>query len=248
MKFRVRRKSPAPDQAAKLEPRAKAKSAASEGGWRTPSGFLLSQDRVPILDEGPIFERIAELAGLIATGHISVGRRGLAVCGAAEGAGVTFVAVNLAVALAMSGYVIRLVETNLRHPSLETIIRPPQTRPGLSDYLHDETLTSFDVIHPEVLPGLSVIYAGSARAGAPDLLASDRFMAFTEACLRDVDLTIFDTSPANRAVDARVAAKVAGYALIVARRGRSFVEDVVILSTQLNQDGVVLVGSVMNGS
>jgi Mrp family chromosome partitioning ATPase len=214
--------------------------------WLAPSGYRFAGDRMPVAFNEPGASHFIELATLLTIGHVARGRRGLAVCGAAVGVGVSFVAANLAAAIAMGGTPTRLVETNLRLPCLSEAIRPPTPGPGLSDFLLDEGLSARDVIGPEVIPELSVVFAGTRPAEAVDLLASDRFAQFAEACLRDSELTIFDTPPANRAVDARVVARAAGYALIVARRGRSFYDDVAMLSAQLAQDGVVVVGTILN--
>jgi Mrp family chromosome partitioning ATPase len=215
--------------------------------WLAPSGFRFDPLRMPMVCSPVGVPSFVDLATLLTTGHVARGRRGLAICGAATGTGVSFVSANLAAAVAMSGVPTRLVEANLRSPSLADAIRPPQILPSLSDYLLDEEVGLLDVVHPDVISDLSITFAGARHAEASDLLTSARFASFAQACLRDSTLTIFDTAPANRAVDARVAAKEAGYALIVARRGRSFHDDVAMLSTQLAQDGVVIIGTVMNG-
>jgi Mrp family chromosome partitioning ATPase len=188
----------------------------------------------------------ADLANQLNAGHLATGRRSIAICGAAIGAGVSFLASNLAIAMATTGVRTRLVEANLRRPDLSAAILAPAPGPGLSDYLLDAELNVPDVMNVEVLPNLDVVFAGAHYLESADLLVSERFSRFAEACLRDADFTIFDTAPANRAVDARVVAKASGYALLVARQGLSFFEDVQLLSEQLAQDGVTVVGTVLN--
>lgn len=216
--------------------------------WLAPSGYRFVEHRVPVVCAEARPSSFVELAGQISAGHLGRGRRGLAVCGAAAGAGVSFVAANLAAAVAMAGVSTRLVDANLRAPDLAEVIRAPTPGPGLSDFLLDETLGASSVVSHDVVENLSVVFAGARHLEAVDLLTSERFAQFAQACLRDSEVTIFDTPPANRAVDARVVAKAAGYALIVARRGRSFYDDVATLSAQLAQDGVVVVGTVLNRS
>ena len=65
-------------------------------------------------------------------------------------------------------------------------------------------------------------------------------------CLRQFDVTVIDTPPANSSSDARLIGSVAGYSLIVARRDKSFVSDIKTLSDQLKSDGVRVIGSVLN--
>jgi protein-tyrosine kinase len=218
----------------------------SDVEWRSPSGYQVSERRVPTLCTELGEPSFIELATTLGAGHFAQGRRGLAVCGAAAEAGVSFIAVNLASAMALGGTQTLLVEANLRSPALATAIRPPHPGPGLSELLLGEVADPLDVLHPDVIQDLSIVYAGDRCTDAADRLTSARFSSFAQACLRDSACTIFDTPPANRSVDARVVAREAGYALIVARQGRSFYEDVETLSAELMKDGVIIVGAVMN--
>jgi Mrp family chromosome partitioning ATPase len=235
---------------AERAPKAKRNDPAPDVAWLAPSGYRFSQRRMPMVCSELGVPSFIDLATMIAAGHLARGRRGLAVCGAAAEAGVSFLAANLAAALAHGGTPTRLVEANLRTPGLVHAITPPDAEHGsgrgLSDLLLDETVRLADILNPDVMPDLSVVYAGERYAQAADLLTTERFRQFVQACLRDTGCTIFDTAPANRSVDARVVAREAGYALIVARRGKSFYDDVEMLTAQLTQDGVVIVGTVLN--
>jgi protein-tyrosine kinase len=232
-------------EAAREAKKAKASPAASVK-WLAPTGYRFDERDVPMAVSAPGAARFAELATVLATGHLEHGRRGLAICGAAFGTGVSFVAANLAIALAMSGVRTRLVEANLRTPGLSETILAPLDRPGLSEFLLDENLAAGEILHRDIIPDLSVVFAGARHGEAADLLTSERYARFAQECLRESECTIFDTAPANRAVDARVVARRAGYALLVARRGASFYEDVAMLSAQLAQDGVIVVGTILN--
>jgi tyrosine-protein kinase Etk/Wzc len=63
--------------------------------------------------------------------------------------------------------------------------------------------------------------------------------------MRDFDLTIIDTPPANVGADALRIGAVAGYGLIVARRNRSFVKDIKTLQAEMAADGMRVIGSVL---
>ena len=243
-----RSSSPKTPKAPKADPRQRQPGRGNETPveWLSPSGYRFVETRMPAVHAGAGAASFVDLANQLAAGHIANGRRGIAVCGAAAGAGVSFLASNLAVAMAAAGVQTRLVEANLRNPDLSEAIRPIVSGPGLAEYLMDATVNLPDVLNAEIVPNLDVIFAGAHHSEAADLLTTQRFARFAEACLRDAGFTIFDTAPANRAVDARVVAKAAGYALLVARRGRSFHEDVSMLSEQLAQDRVVVVGTVLN--
>jgi Mrp family chromosome partitioning ATPase len=94
--------------------------------------------------------------------------------------------------------------------------------------------------------GLSLMYAGETATDAPDLLSSDRFKSLMDFCLREFELTIIDTPPANACSDARLISSVLGYSLIVARRDHSFVADVKTLAEELRQDQARVIGTVLN--
>jgi protein-tyrosine kinase len=191
-------------------------------------------------------EILVGLAQNVIEHHVALGRRGLAVCGASSGAGVSFVAANLAMALARGGVTTLLIDTNLHRPALEDLIRPPSPAPGLYEVLEGRAPSSLDVARIDVLPQLSIVYAGRGEAAPSELLASERFRAFALTCLRDFPCVIFDTPPANRSPDARAVAAVAGYALLVAQKHRSYFDDLSTLTEQLEQDRVTVIGSVLN--
>lgn len=191
-------------------------------------------------------EAVFRLGAELLIHHFDLGRRGLAVCGASEGVGVSFLAANLGVALSNSGLSVMVIEANLRAPRLDRLIRPLQPGPGLLQVLEGGGPTLGEVTHRDVLPHLSLVYAGGVAPNAQDLLESDRFQEVLESCLRDYDCTLVDTAPANGSADARRAAAILGYALVVARRGRSYADDIAVLTRELRQDGAQVIGTVLN--
>lgn len=178
--------------------------------------------------------------------HVHAGRRALAVCSPSIGAGCTFLSVNLAIAAAQTGLQVLLVDADLREPGVEKLIKPSTPVEGLVHCLTSPDGRPGEYIQPNVLPGLSVLYAGQAAVNAQELLAREKFEQVINSCLRDYDLTIIDTPPANTYADALRIASVAGYALIVARRNKSRVPDVKTLVEQLHDDNAAVIGTVMN--
>jgi protein-tyrosine kinase len=178
--------------------------------------------------------------------HIQIGRRALAICAPSLGVGCSFVAANLAVALAQIGLKTLLVDADLRAPRIEEFIRPVMRPPGLVACLRAPASDIGDAIENDVLPNLSVFYAGEAASNTQELLARDWFEDVMKYCLREYDITIVDTPPANTSADARRIAHVVGYALIVARRNVTLVDDVRTLAEQFIDDHVKVVGTLMN--
>lgn len=191
-------------------------------------------------------EAIQGLGAHFITEQIEVGRRGVAICGASRGVGVTFIATNAALALAQAGVSTVLIDANLHDPGVQNLIIPADAGLGLEQLLRSDRLERSDVIHPEVLPNLSVIFAGGIAADAAELLGGVAFRRLVQGCLRDFQFTIIDTPAANRWADARGICSAVGYSLIVARRNQSYVDDVATLKRELAEDGTVIVGALLN--
>ena len=178
--------------------------------------------------------------------HLADGRRGLAVTAATSGVGCSFSAANLAVALSQGGVATLLIDCDLRAPQIENFLKPSVATAGLKQLLSDASMRVGDYIHHEVLPNLSVIYAGGVAENAQELLASDGFKRLIERCLRDFEFTVIDTPAAKKVADAMRISSVIGYALIVAKVHESRSNDVAALARQLQQDGAEVVGTILN--
>lgn len=191
-------------------------------------------------------EAIRALRTHVMAQHVQEGRRALAVCAPSEGSGCTFVSVNLAVSLAQIGVKTLLIDGDLRDPGVDALLEPASSRPGLKQYLSSPGVEPGEAIVSDRLPDLSVMYAGGPAADALELLSGDRFQSLMNYCLRDYEVTIVDTPPANTCADARRISTVVGYSLIVARRNHSFIEDLQILTRQLRSDHARVIGTVLN--
>ena len=191
-------------------------------------------------------ESIRALRTRLAAQHLREGRRSLAVCAAAADAGCTYIALNLAVAMAQAGVRTAVVDANLRDPMIADLCSLPLSMPGLADYLADESVTVADIVDTELMPNLAVIGGGEAPLNPQELLSGARFRGLVDQLLREYDLTIFDTPPANICSDGQRVATMAGFSLIVSRKHKSYLEDVKTLAKQLRADRSVVVGSILN--
>jgi capsular exopolysaccharide synthesis family protein len=195
---------------------------------------------------GAAAEAIRALRTHLAAQHLQEGRRALAVCAASEGSGCTFTAVNLAVAFAQAGVRTMLIDADLRRPGVNELIQPHGRIQGLAQYLASEDDDLSENVANDVLPGLSVMYSGGPAGSPQELLASDRFKTLIDFSLREYDLTIVDTPPANTCADARRVSTVVGYSLVVSRKNRTYVDDIKTLIGQLHADHARVIGTVLN--
>jgi capsular exopolysaccharide synthesis family protein len=191
-------------------------------------------------------EAVRALRTHIMAQHLHEGRRALAICAASAGVGCTFIAANLAVALSQIGVKTLLIEGDMRRPELDRYIRVPRNELGLTQCLASDEVDFGAAIEADVMPNLSLIYAGGASATPQELLAGERFRDLMEFCLREYDITLVDTPPANTCADGRRISTVVGYSAIVTRRDQTFVEDVKVLAAQLEADRAKIVGTILN--
>jgi protein-tyrosine kinase len=190
-------------------------------------------------------ESIRALRTHIMARHVSAGHRALAICSTTRGAGCTFVATNLAVALSQIGVNTLLIDADLRKPG---VARAFGRQPGKADLQAALSMpVNFnDCIERNIMPNLSVMLSAGSARNAQELLGSLRFERLMDFCLREFESTIVDTPPANIYSDARRISTVVGYSLIVARRNRTHIDDIKALVEHLRGDHATVIGSVLN--
>jgi Mrp family chromosome partitioning ATPase len=138
-----------------------------------------------------------------------------------------------------------LIDANLRGPSIQDFIVPSRPVIGLSECLENDTLPMSSAVQA-LQPSLSVLYAGHVDSSSHERIGGNVFKSIMSSCLRDYDLTILDTPPANRYADARRIASLARYALVVACCKRSYLKDIRTLLTEMESDRTTAVGTYLN--
>jgi protein-tyrosine kinase len=196
--------------------------------------------------DGAAAESIRALRTSIQSQHLRAGRRALTICGPAPEVGCTFIAVNLAIALSQIGIKTLLVDGDLRNPSIHTYFDPSLSGAGLYECLKSPSALVADYTNEDVLPKLDVLMAGEPDSTAHELLSSDHFSEIVNVCVRDYDITIIDTPPANSCADGLRIGTVTGFSLVVTRKNRTLVSDVRVLIDQLKKERVQTIGTVLN--
>ncbi len=140
--------------------------------------------------------------------------RTLLVTSANPGEGKTTTAANLAFAMAMDGKKVILVDTDLRRPSLHTLLDIPAV-PGLTDVL----LGHAPLLPIEVMSGLSVLPSGSTPPNPGELLNSRKFRNLVLELTEQADIVIFDSPPVLVAADAAILASQMDGTIIVVETG-----------------------------
>ena len=140
--------------------------------------------------------------------------RTLMVTSASPGEGKSTTAANLAFAMAMDGKKVILVDTDLRRPSQHKLLELPPT-PGLTDVM----LGHAPLAPREIMPGLSVLTAGSTPPNPGELLNSRRFRNLVHELTEMADIVIFDSPPVLAAADAVILASQMDGTIMVVETG-----------------------------
>jgi capsular exopolysaccharide synthesis family protein len=169
----------------------------------------------------------------------------VAVCSVEQGDGASFVAAHVALAIAGSGYSTLLIDADLDHPTVPRLIAPAEGVPGLADLLRSDAVSIGDVVQPGPVAALSVIHAHGEGERPTELLATARFAALIDDCIRTYEFTIVDTPPANRSANALSVIDAVGAALIVARLDHTFMDDVATLARSCVETGAKVIGATL---
>jgi protein-tyrosine kinase len=134
------------------------------------------------------------------------------------GEGKTFVAANLALAIARERErKVLLIDTDFRCPRLHLILGAPLS-PGLSDYLLDQA-TESEIIQHGQEGNLCFIGAGNRESDPSELLSNGKLEKFLDRIGSLFDWVIIDSPPCLPVADANIVASLSDGVLLVVRAG-----------------------------
>jgi len=145
--------------------------------------------------------------------------KALAVISPDPGDGKSFLAANLAVALAQLGGRMLLVDADMRGPRQHEIFQVPN-KAGLSSVLSGRT-SSQVIQQVEGVPGLFVLPVGATPPNPLELVERPAFALLMRELLNKFDHVLVDTPAAAYGADAGVIAARCGAALLLARKNES---------------------------
>ena len=141
------------------------------------------------------------------------GYKSFVLCGCEAGDGTTTVAINLAAALAISGWKTVLIDGDMRkknsHKRLNEAVNG-----GLSDYLLNGSAID-DVIYETTTENLLYIPCGKLIDNPTRLLCSNKMVEVTKILAEKYDFIIYDMPAVNVATDAKVIAVGADAVILV---------------------------------
>jgi polysaccharide biosynthesis transport protein len=162
------------------------------------------------------------------------------------GEGKSTVAYNTAIAFALAGKRVLLLDADMRKPHLHEFFGRPCS-PGLSDVLMGKSKVSACIHAHRTLPTLSLLPAGSDTIASAELLESNEFDQLLAALTGEYDLVIADSPPILLLTDARVLSEKFGATIAVVRARQTTRTVLKSLSSVLELSGSRAVGLVLNG-
>ncbi len=200
--------------------------------------------------EGPIAEAYrsvrSNLKFVLNTGQEGLELRTLAFTSCTQGEGKSLTNIDMALAFAMSGKRVLLVDADMRRPASNRLLGT-SLGPGLSDVLRGE-LAWRECVQPGVAENLDLLPAGEQPASPGDLLAGDETGRFVAQVREAYDLVVFDVPPVLAVADIDCLAPKLDAVLLVTRAGRLSSKVVQEGRRRLQSVGAKVVGCVLNAA
>ncbi|MDO6739321.1 tyrosine-protein kinase [Wenyingzhuangia sp. 2_MG-2023] len=134
-----------------------------------------------------------------------------------SGEGKTFVAVNVAASIALTGKKVVLIGMDLRAPKITQYLDLPN-RKGVSNYLIDKNILLEDMVSPlEGFDNLYLLSSGVVPPNPAELLLSSRIEDLFAELKKSFDYVVVDTAPVNLVTDTLMISKYADMVLYTAR-------------------------------
>ena len=153
-----------------------------------------------------------------------------------ENAGKTFVAMNLAMSLAIVGNRVLYIDSDLRKASASRRWKTDER--GLTDYLEGRASDFTDMLfHPKDYPTLDVLPAGRIPANPSELLDTSLFSNLIDKVRALYDIVIIDTPPMGKLADAEIIGRNVDRMLFVLRaemHNRSYLNNLESPTEEIN--------------
>ncbi len=193
---------------------------------------------------GSVLESYRVLRSNVRFAAVDTPIHSLLITSTVPGEGKSVTAYNLAVAMALDGRNVILVDTDLRRPTMHEKAKVAQ-QPGLTNVLVGHTSLE-DAIKETNIPGLRVLPAGPLPPNPAELLNSQAMKQLHKALKDQADIVIFDSPPCLATADAQVMAAETDGVLYVVQFGEAKKSAVRHAVEMLRQARTRILGVVFN--
>jgi capsular exopolysaccharide synthesis family protein len=180
----------------------------------------------------------------------------IAISSCYSGEGKSTATLNLAFAIAQSGFSVGIIESDMRRPSLANYLNEhwgnlPVSKFGLSDILCVNGTTELrkkinlaTVTLPKV--GLDIIFSGTVPSNPAELLGSENFVILIEMIKTKYDYILIDTPPVLSVADASIVSRVTQQIALVLHAGKTSKRNFEAAREGMSSVGVNLTGVLLN--
>jgi capsular exopolysaccharide synthesis family protein len=160
------------------------------------------------------------------------------------GEGKTSTACNLAVAMALAGHSVILVDADFRRPDLHRVFDRPENV-GLGNLIIGDRPEN-ELFMSTSLANLRVVCTGPTPPDPSELLGSTRMAALVSRLKELADVVIFDTPPVGAVTDATVLATMVDGVVMVVEGRRTSVSSIIKARDILQSVNARILGVVLN--
>ena len=166
-----------------------------------------------------IAEQFRSLRTNLAFMGINADHKTLLVTSSISGEGKSFIALNLAMSITLTGKRVALMEMDLRKPKLSKYLGINRD-PGISSYLINKANLD-EIIKTTPYPNLFVVSAGPIPPNPTELIGSSRFKVMMDELNDRFDYIIMDSAPIGPVTDSQVLGVYAATTIFVVRHGHT---------------------------
>jgi tyrosine-protein kinase Etk/Wzc len=153
-------------------------------------------------------------------------KKSILVASTISGEGKSFVAVNLALTLALTGKKVIILGLDLRRPKLEFYLEGKTSEKGISDFFNGKSTLPKLVQGYDRMPNLDYMDCGKIPQNPAELMVSDKLKFLFDYCHKNYDFVVVDAPPVGIVADIFSLSEFIGQTLFVVRYGYSKVEHV----------------------
>jgi len=208
-----------------------------------------SYNHLVLQEHSLISESIRNLRTMVDFAEVGSKNKSLIVSSSVQGEGKSYVAGNLAVAMAQAGEKVLIVDGDLRRSNMHKVFRISNAK-GLSDFLAGGRNTEdiLPLVQATDVKNLSIITCGPRPPNPAELLNTPRLSAFLAWANENYDRVIVDCPPMFPISDALLWGKYINNCIFVSAFGKTRVPLIKTAVKRFVASGIKVLGAVVNMS
>lgn len=164
------------------------------------------------------------------------GYKVLAITSSQSGDGKTYITMNLAMTLALTGKKIGMIDLDLRRGQLSSYFGVEKSK-GISEYLKHEVNNIGDIIQPTSLhENIKLISTGELPKNPVEILMDERYDEMINLLKDEFDFLIIDNPPTSFMADAFVANRIVDMSIFVIRSGKHFKGEAISIEKDIEEN------------